>query len=293
MPVSCSVSIAKLSTDELRELDYRVMRHAFDSQNELGRLADERIYQADLTARLQSAGMKVSREVEVQLLHREFCKSLFLDLIVAEQAVYELKVVKAISDAHIGQLLTYLHLLDLPRGKLINFRSASVESQFINVPLDSAQRRSFNVNDVEFNGDDRFRDIVVGLLRDWGTSLTLSFYLDAVVSLLGGIEVVEAMLPINRNGMFLGTQRFHLAAPDTAFKMTAMNRDEPRYVSVSKSTCPADPIQPLACDRLDQHRPPRSHLHHDRRSSVSLPIFLPPSSYQRFPPRAGDPTCQI
>jgi hypothetical protein len=40
MPVSCSVSIAKLSTAELRELDYRVMRHAFDSQNELGRLAD-------------------------------------------------------------------------------------------------------------------------------------------------------------------------------------------------------------------------------------------------------------
>jgi hypothetical protein len=34
MPVSCSVSIGKLSTDELRELDYRVMRHAFDSQNE-------------------------------------------------------------------------------------------------------------------------------------------------------------------------------------------------------------------------------------------------------------------
>ena len=33
MPVSCSVSIAKLSTAELRELDYRVMRHAFDSQN--------------------------------------------------------------------------------------------------------------------------------------------------------------------------------------------------------------------------------------------------------------------
>ena len=55
MPVSCSVSIAKLSTAELRELDYRVMRHAFDSQNELGRLADERIYQADLAARLRSA----------------------------------------------------------------------------------------------------------------------------------------------------------------------------------------------------------------------------------------------
>ncbi len=124
------------------------------------------------------------------------------------------------------------------------------------------QRRSFNVNEVEFDGDDRFRDLVVGLLRDWGTSLTLSLYQEAVVSLLGGIEVVEAMLPINRNGMFLGTQRFHLAAPDTAFKMTAMNRDTSAYRS---QLARLHPIQPLACDPLDQHRPPRSHLHHDRR----------------------------
>lgn len=50
MPVSCELGIAKLSTDEFGELDYRVMRHAFDSQNDLGRLADERIYQADLAA---------------------------------------------------------------------------------------------------------------------------------------------------------------------------------------------------------------------------------------------------
>ena len=231
MPIRCGVSVSKLSTDEFRELDYRVMRHAFDSQNELGRLADERIYQADLAARLQSAGMMVSREVEVQLLHREYRKSLFLDLIVAEQAVYELKVVKAITDAHIGQLLTYLHLLDLPHGKLINFRSTNVESQFVNAPLGSGQRLSFSVNDAEFEGDDRFRDLVVDLLRDWGTSLTLSLYQEAVVSLLGGIKAVETMLPINRNGVLLGRQRFHLAEPENAFKLTAMNRDASAYRS--------------------------------------------------------------
>lgn len=253
MPVSCSVSIAKLSTAELRELDYRVMRHAFDSQNELGRLADERIYQADLAARLRSAGMTVSREVEVQLLHCEFCKSLFLDLIVAEQAVYEMKVVKTITDAHIGQLLTYLHLLDLPRGKLINFRSVNVESQFVNAPLDSAQRRSFNINEVEFRGDDGFRDLVIGLLRDWGTSLTLSLYHEAVVSLLGGIEVVEAMLPVNRNGILLGTQRFHLASPDTAFKVTAMNRDTSAYRSQLARLIQFSPLRAIHWINIARH----------------------------------------
>lgn len=231
MPVSCNVSIAKLSTDEFRGLDYRVMRHAFDSQNELGRLADERIYQADLAARLQAAGLKVSREIEIQLVHRDYCKTLFLDLVVDEQAVYELKVVKAITDAHIGQLLTYLHLLDLPRGKLVNLRSPSVESQFVNAPLSSAERRSFDFNDVEFDGDEHFREIVIGLLRDWGTSLTVSLYHEAVVSLLGGIEAVEMLLPINRHGVPLGNQRFHLVRPEIGFKITAMNHDASAYQS--------------------------------------------------------------
>ena len=121
------------------------------------------------------------------------------------------------------------------------------------MPLDSAQRRSLNVNDVEFNGDDRFRDIVVGLLRDWGTSLALSFYLDAVVSLIGGIEVVEAMLPINRNGMFLGTQRFHLAAPDTAFKMTAMNRDTSAYRSQLTRLIQFSPLRAIDWINIARH----------------------------------------
>ena len=231
MPIRCDVPVAKLSTGEFRELDYHVMRHAFDSQNELGRLLDERIYQADLAARLQSAGMTISREVEVQLSHGTYVKSLFLDLIVAEQAVYELKVVKEIADAHLGQLLTYLQLLDLPRGKLINFGSAEVESRFVNAPMDLSKRRSFSVNEADFKGDGQWRDLVLGLLRDWGTSLTLSLYQDAIVSLLGGTERVEVMLPIHRAGVYLGNQRFQLAAPDTAFKITCMNKDLSSYRS--------------------------------------------------------------
>ena len=54
MPIECSVEIAKLTTDEFKELDYVVMRHAFHSQNCLGRLADERIYQSELAHRLSS-----------------------------------------------------------------------------------------------------------------------------------------------------------------------------------------------------------------------------------------------
>ena len=49
MPIHCPVSIASLSADEFEKLDYRVMGHAYASQNELGRLCDECAYQADLS----------------------------------------------------------------------------------------------------------------------------------------------------------------------------------------------------------------------------------------------------
>ena len=67
MPIECSVEIAKLTTDEFKEPDYVVMRHAFDSQNFLGRLADERIYHSDLAQRLSSAGLDVKREFPLRL----------------------------------------------------------------------------------------------------------------------------------------------------------------------------------------------------------------------------------
>lgn len=90
MPVYCNIHIEPLSTEEFRELDYLVMRHAFDSQNELGRLADERIYQNDLAQRLRSTGIEVQRELEIVVSFGYFSKSLFLYLLVAGRGVYEL-----------------------------------------------------------------------------------------------------------------------------------------------------------------------------------------------------------
>ena len=224
MPVHCSIDIEPLSTEAFRELDYKVMRHAFESQNDLGRLADERIYQNDLAERLRGDGIPVMQEIEVILSYEEYRKSLYLDLVVANQGIYELKVAKAISDAHVGQLLTYLLLLDLPRGKLLNFGSSKVESRFVNAPFRTAQRRSFRVVDNEYQGPEHFKNLVVGLLRDWGTALTISLYQDALIVHLGGYDQVDVMMSMQRDKVSLGNQRFYLVTPESAFKITSLNR---------------------------------------------------------------------
>ncbi len=57
MPIHPSLALRPITQEQFARLDYQVMRHAFDSQNELGRLCDEVIYQNDLAARLTAAGL--------------------------------------------------------------------------------------------------------------------------------------------------------------------------------------------------------------------------------------------
>ena len=48
MPITCPIPFPRLTQDEMRILDYEVMKCAFASQKALGRLGDETIYQAHL-----------------------------------------------------------------------------------------------------------------------------------------------------------------------------------------------------------------------------------------------------
>ncbi|MCA9165494.1 MAG: GxxExxY protein [Planctomycetales bacterium] len=124
MPIHCPTKIESLTTEGFGLFDYSLMGHIFASQNGIGRLADERIYQADVAQRLAAAGMATEIETPITLVHKTFAKELFLDLVVCQRAVYEFKTVSALSSNHVAQLLTYLYVLDLRRGKLVNFRSS-------------------------------------------------------------------------------------------------------------------------------------------------------------------------
>ena len=253
MPIECSMRIENMSTEAFGDVDYTVMRHAFDSQNDLSRLANESVFQADVASRLITAGNEVAREVPIMLAFATYCKTLKLDLVVNAKAVYELKVVTAINDAHVGQLLTYLYLLDLRHGKLINFGAVSVVSQFVNAPLTLAERRNFSVVDGAYQGESSFQSLVTELLRDWGTSLTLSLYDEALVELLGGPATVVAHLPMNRAGIALGNQRFHLARDNIAFRLSAMNGNTDGYKKQLQALLSHSPLHAIRWIHFPHH----------------------------------------
>lgn len=229
MPIECALDVRPLSQDEFGELDYRVMGHAFACQNELGRFCEEGAYQRDLESRLLAAGFRsVNVEVPVSVSYMDFTKTYSLDL-VADDGVYELKTVKALGSEHQAQLLNYLFLLDIPRGKLINFRPSSVQGRIHATSMAREDRRRFRIDSSRWEKLSDccgiLRQTMHDILSDWGAYLSLRLYEQALMHFCGGESQVVQRVPLARNGVSLGTQRFHVHSPGVAFRVTAETKE--------------------------------------------------------------------
>jgi GxxExxY protein len=230
MPIHCPVKIASLSADEFEQLDYRVMGHAYASQNELGRLCDECVYEADLKARLLAGGFRsVQTQVPVTVTHRDFSKNYFLDLI-ADDALYELKAATSFVGEYETQLFNCLFLLGIQRGKLLNFRPQKVQGKIIATSLTQAEHRRFSSVAEHWNdltlGCAVLRQTMLDLLQDWGAFLDFALYQEALIHFLGGASSVERQVSLHRNGLDLGRQRMFIHAPGVAFRITAYTESQ-------------------------------------------------------------------
>jgi GxxExxY protein len=224
------MAIASLSSEEFEKLDYRVMGHAYASQNELGRLCDECIYQADLKARLLADGFgTVQTEVPISITHRDFSKKYYLDLVV-DNALYELRTDTTLVGDHGAQLLNYMFLTGIQRGKLLNFRPAKVEGKIVATSLTHEDRRCFTSITKRWSdltpSCAMLHQTMLDLLQDWGTFLNASFYQEALVHLLGGASSVEHRVSLARRGQTLGGQHMFLHSPSVAFRVTGFTENQ-------------------------------------------------------------------
>jgi GxxExxY protein len=251
MPIELPFPLPRLSTEEFKHLDHQVMAHAFAAHRDLGRLCDESVYQADLAERLAAAGFgPVQREFPITASFRGFAHTYFADLLIGHRALYELKTETALVPAHEAQLLNYLLLADASRGKLINFRPSSVESRFVNAPLDTTERRRFAIH---HDRPDPFFTLVSELITDWGTGLETALYVRALTHMLGGEPEVIRQLPMTRASRSLGNQRFHLADHDTAFVVTSLSCPESSHRVHLQRLLRASPLSRLLWANLAHH----------------------------------------
>lgn len=203
------------------------MAHAFASQNELGRLCDEVVYRNDIALRLQAAGLgPAADEVPLSVSLRDFTKTYRLDLVVQESFVMELKTAVALGSEHDSQLLNYLLIAEMPHGKLINLRPASVECRTVNAVVSAAERRRFHfVTDRWRPQTPRcglLREVLTEMLAAWGAFLDCHLYEEALTYFLGGEDGVLQKVPLQRDGFSLGAQAVPLVTDSVAFRLTAL-----------------------------------------------------------------------
>lgn len=123
-----------------------VVDTAFQLHRDLGPGLLESVYEVVLTKLLQDQGLQVSRQtlVPIRFAGLVIDEGFRADLVVENSFVVELKSVEALAPVHSKQLLTYLRLMGLPLGLLINFGSGMFKDgikRIINGRCDLASSR--------------------------------------------------------------------------------------------------------------------------------------------------------
>lgn len=108
---------------ELEAIASRVIDTAMAIHIDVGPGLLESVYETLLATRLEKQGFKVDRQLPVKAIIDDilFPKAFHIDLLVNDVLLIELKSVEKLAPVHAKQTLTYLRLMKLPLGLLINF----------------------------------------------------------------------------------------------------------------------------------------------------------------------------
>ena len=113
---------------ELNVLSGRVIGCAFTVLNTLGAGFLEKVYENALAYELRSAGLTVVQQCSVTVHYNDVVVGeYFVDLLVEDVLLVELKTVKALDDAHRMQCTNYLKATGQRLCLLLNFGKSRLE----------------------------------------------------------------------------------------------------------------------------------------------------------------------
>lgn len=112
----------------LDQLTYDIIGAAIEVHNNLGPGLLESIYHECMKIELTNRNIPFKTEMSVPIFYgkQRLDTVLRCDLYVANMVVVELKAAKAIEPIFEAQLLTYMKLLNSPKGILINFNCMNI-----------------------------------------------------------------------------------------------------------------------------------------------------------------------
>jgi GxxExxY protein len=112
----------------LNEITYKVVGCAIEVHRQLGPGLLESVYEKCLIHELQLKGLHVQAQKKIPLQYKGLSleADLRYDVLVEDVLIAELKAVDGILPVHEAVLLTYMKMLEKPKGIIINFHCTNI-----------------------------------------------------------------------------------------------------------------------------------------------------------------------
>ena len=112
----------------LKDLIYQVNGSAIEVHKHIGPGLLESVYHKCLTKELSIRGINFETELVIPIHYKGISieADLRCDLFIEKKLIVELKAVEKILPIHEAQLLTYMKLLEIPIGLIINFNVTNI-----------------------------------------------------------------------------------------------------------------------------------------------------------------------
>jgi GxxExxY protein len=113
---------------KITQLSYEIIGYAIKVHKKLGPGLLEKIYEECLKYELVQNGHQVKQQINVEVAYYDLQleNPLRLDLLVNDCIIVELKTVEKFHPIDEAKLLTYMKLLSVPQGLLINFNTTNI-----------------------------------------------------------------------------------------------------------------------------------------------------------------------
>ena len=117
-----------IQRQEVNEITRKIIGCAYQVSNTLGIGFIEKVYENALAHVIRKSGLKVVQQHPIKVVFDEIIvEEFFVDLLVEDRVLVELKAVSMLVDNHTAQALNYLRASSLEICLLINFGRPKVE----------------------------------------------------------------------------------------------------------------------------------------------------------------------
>lgn len=107
---------------ELEEITYRIQGAVFEVNRTLGPGFLEKVYENALIIELKQRNLKALSQAPINVYYKgEMVGEYFVDILVEDQVIIELKVADNLQKIHEAQILNYLKATGYKIGFLVNF----------------------------------------------------------------------------------------------------------------------------------------------------------------------------